>query len=178
MSIDWASLENVIHTQVAQAAGVAGSLVLWEHQDRDRPTVNFLSMEIRGTASNATGNAERSVTDNPSPVAGSEILLNTIKHVEFDVIVSAFTRATTGGSSAYGWLSNLRTGLESESSTDAFFSVGLALFEVGSVLSIPRVLETQSEGRATLALKFRAVDVHTVATTFIETAEWAGTVTT
>jgi hypothetical protein len=178
MAIDWAAIENVIHTQVALAAGVTGSLVLWEDQDRDRPVVSFLSMEIRNTASNATGNAERSVTDNPTPTAGAEILLNTIKQVEFEVIVSAFTRATTGGGGAYGWLSNLRTALESESAEDAFFSAGLALYEVGAVLSIPRVLETQSEGRGTLALKFRTADVHTATATFIETIEWTGTVTT
>lgn len=172
------ALENSIQAIIVAASGYSGALVIWEGQDNPQPGSPFLSLFSEDLP--RVGQPEESVIDNPTPVAGEEIILKSRGEAELEIRVRAFTPHVVSSSSvksARAVLLGLRQALEAESMTAAIEAAGLALVSLGAVGNMPRVLETQYQGRATLTLKFRYADVFEEATTFIETAESTGTYT-
>jgi hypothetical protein len=170
------ALENSIQAIVVAASGYSGALVIWEGQNNPAPGVPYLSLFSEDLP--RIGSPEETVTDNPAPVSGQEILLKSAGLAEVEIRVRAFTPgvvSTAAAKSARAVLLGMRQALEAESMTAAIEAAGLTLVSLGSVLNLPRVLETQYQGRATLTLRFRYADQFEEATTFIETAESTGT---
>lgn len=170
------ALENSIQSIIAQASGYAGALVIWEGQNNPAPGVPFLSLFSEDLP--LIGHPEQSVTNNPTPTAGQEILLKSKGLAEVEIHVRAFSPSVVSSASApsaRAVLLNLRQTLEAESMQANIEAAGLTLASVGTVRNLPKVLETQYQGRATLTLKFRYADEFEEATTYIETAESSGT---
>ena len=178
MAINWNTLENLIHGQIVAASGLPATSVIWEHQNRDRPVAPFISLRLEDSNTIAQHTAEQTIRDNPAPVAGQEILLGIVKTIEFTLFVSVVTVPTAGSLSAFARLQAIRSMLETETIQDPFFAAGVSLWECGQIQNVPRILETQFEGRATLPLKFRCADQVEIATTYIESAEWVSVITT
>lgn len=176
MATDINALENTIQTLIATAAGLAGNLVVWENQDNPRLTAPYLS--LRSEDLPRLGSVENSVRDNPSPSAGQEILLKSKSEAEFEIYVSAFSLHSVSSASlpsATAMLHALRQTIEGETLGSAMEAAGLTLVSLGAIRNLPRVLETQYQGRATLVLKFRISDELEEAITYIQTAESFGT---
>ncbi len=178
MSTDQNAIENSIQTILTAASGLAGTNVVWADTDRDRPVGDYMALRI--DEDQHIGTPENSVRDNPAPVAGEEILLASKNVAEFEVAIQAFSalKVSTGAApSARARLNALRSKLEGEAMVEVIEAAGLALVDLGSVRNMPRVLETQYQGRATLVLKFRISDEIEEATTYIETAISSGSYT-
>ncbi len=172
------ALENSIQSIITQASGYDGELVIWEGQSNPKPGEPFISLFAEDLP--RIGVPEETVTDNPTPTAGSEILLKSTGLAEVEIHVRAFTPevvSTPTVKSARAVLLALRQTLEAESMTAIIEAANLALASLGTVRNMPRVLETQYQGRATLTLKFRYADAFEEATTYIESAEATGTFT-
>lgn len=183
-STDLNAIENSIQALVVQATTVsgftlAGDHVIWQDQDRDRPSSPLMSLFLEETR--RIGVPEQTVTNTPGAPAGNEITLTSRTPAEFRLNITCVSNAkvSTGSEpSAVARLHALGQALETETLTSAFEAAGLTLVRVGVARSLPRVLETQFEGRATLPVEIRISDEITETTTFIESAQSVGTYNT
>jgi hypothetical protein len=173
---NWDSIENTIQAQVVAATGIAGASVRWADQSRDAP-VSGDSVRLALLSGGPIGNPEETVINNPTPSAGQEILLRSHEQTEFDVQIEVFTMTPTGNSSAYAQANNVARYLQRDDVTENLFAVKLALVSVDRVQRVPRVLETEVQGRALFVARFRTLDGSEYATTYISSAEWVGSLT-
>lgn len=174
VAANWSTIEDAIQAQIVAASGLSGSKVIWEHQGRDRPTTELITLRLDGAEDTAPATPENRVTDNPAPTAGAEILLTSSQQVDFDLVVTLYAGPKTGTGSAFARLNKVRAYLGRDDVVETLGASGLALFAVGRVRSQPTILETEFESRATLTLRFRTVDGNEETTTYIETAEVTG----
>lgn len=175
---DFNAIENSIQLIIRTASGLSGDKVYWYGLGNNRPLAPFLVLQTPEDV--RIGTVENTVTNNPVPAPGEEIILTSRTTAEINLDVQAFTKlkvSTAGEKAANAILRELRQALESETLAALFESTRLVLVSVGPVNALPRVLETQFEGRATLSLKLRISDEFTEKTTFIESAEVEGTYT-
>jgi hypothetical protein len=171
---DWNSIEDAIQAQVAAGTGIPGSSVRWANQSRDAVAAGD-SVRLTLLESRVVGHAEESSVDNPTPSPGAEILLREHEQVEFDVQVEVLSMTPTGNASAWAKASNAARYLQRDDVTEALFAERLALVSVDGVQHLPAVLETEVQDRAVFVARFRTLDGSEYATTYIERAEWVGT---
>lgn len=174
---NWTTIENTIQAQFVAASGLTGDRVRWAHQSRDAVGTagDFATLEMFRFLT--VGAAEDSVIDNPTPIAGQEILIRAQAQTEFEVRFSLFTMTPTGSNSAGAKAINVRHYLERDDVIETLQAAGLALVTVEDVQRIPAVLETEYQDRAVFVARFRTLDGSSYATTYIESAEWVGTLT-
>lgn len=169
---DYAAIEDAILHTVREGLGFAEGRVFWTAQNERPPTKDFA--ELREVGGVSIGLAENSTRDNPGGAVGEEIVLTSRQVTEIDVDVLVFTRHTVNrGSdlSAAGRVKALRRALEGEVNASVRDSRGIVFVEASKPQPLPRVLETQFEGRATISLKFRVDDRLEETTTYISTTE-------
>lgn len=106
----------------------------------------------------------------PTPTPGADLLLGLTHTIEFDFSIGYFARALSGSRSAYARLNNLIDRLQLDGPTGRLRLAGLVLVEAQQVLSLPAILETEYESRATVALRLRASTSVEEAGTYIEDA--------
>lgn len=171
---DWNTIEDTIQAQVVAATGLNGTAVRWANQSRDTVASGDSAL-LKILESNPVGQAEETVIDNPTPSAGAEILLREHEQIEFDVQIETFSMTPTGNASAWARASSAARYLQRDDVTENLFAARLALVSVGNVQRVPAVLETEVQDRAVFVARFRTLDGSEQATTYIERAEWVGT---
>ena len=176
MIANWETIENTIQSQIALASGLAGASVRWANQSRDS-VASGDSARLTLLDSQTIGHAEETEIDNPSPSAGAEIILREHEQIEFDVQIEIFSMTPTGNSSAWARASSAARYLQRDDVTEVLFAARLALVSVANVQRMAAVLETEIQDRALFAARFRTLDGSEYATTFIQTAEWVGSLT-
>lgn len=172
---NWTAFENAIQAQVAAAAGLTPSNVVWSFQSRDRPSRDFIRLEIDRIESQNSVTPEESTTDNPTPTTGAEILRSSEEQIDFTVNVHFFSGVSAGVGAARSRLSTILRYLGTERVTDALAESLLALVDCGPVSALPVVLDVEFESRAVAALSFRAVDGFTEAGGYIATVPYTTT---
>lgn len=172
---NWTTIENTLQAQFVAACGLTGDRVRWGHQSRDsvQSAGDFALLEMFRFLT--VGSPEDSVIDNPTPGAGTEILIRSQAQTEFEVRFSIFTMTPTGSNSAGARAINVRHYLERDDVLENLQAAGIALVNVEDVQRIPAVLETEFQDRAVFVARFRTLDGSSYATTYIESAEWFGT---
>lgn len=179
-----ALVEDAIHAELVTASGIAGERIVYEHQHGDALSKSsggsreLCLVSIQEPHAIAPATPVNTIRDNPSPVAGVEILLGVSEDVEFTVRLSLYSGEASGNGSAYARLRDtvLRLGLDAV--TTRLADAGIVFVECrGAVRHVPAVLETNWESRAVADLRFRVVEGVEVPETFIETAEFAATYT-
>lgn len=160
------TFQAAIQAQVKAMTGLNDGHVIWADQTRTRPTRPFIELGILD--STGTENTESSSEDNPAPVAGSEILLNTREDVTLTVQLIAFSRDIVGSSNAFNLLQTVRFAFGHDSVSEALGDI--AVVDRGPVRNATIVLETEHEGRAICALQFRVANLDVETATYIETA--------
>lgn len=155
--------------------------MLWEYQSRDRlglgsgGTKEFMMLHHDGDSLFGSVSPERAITDNPAPVAGSEILITAIAQAEITITATLFNMTPTGTGSAPGRLRSIRSYFNRDSVGEVLQAAGVVVVDLGPVKPRAGLLETEFESRAEFDLRVRFVDVDTEAATYIEKAEWVGT---
>jgi hypothetical protein len=173
---NWSTIEDTIQAQIAAGSGIAGASVRWADQSRDSPASGD-SVRLAITNGATVGHAEEHEINNPTPSAGNEILLREHEHLEFDVEVQFFSMTPHGNSSAWARARTTSSYLQRDDVTENLFAAGLALVSVDRVQRAPAVLETEIQDRAVFTARFRTLDGSEQATTYIERAEWIGSLT-
>lgn len=171
---NWNTIEDTIQAQVAAGTGITGASVRWANQSRDAVAAGD-SARLTILESNTIGHAEETEIDNPTPSAGAEILLREHEQIEFDVQIEVMSMTPTGNASAWAKASSAARYLQRDDVTETLFAARLALVSVARVQRLPVVLETEVQDRAVFVARFRTLDGSEFATTYIETAEWVGT---
>lgn len=176
MAANWASVENAIRQWVITATGI--SRVYWADQTQVRPaTADFPFFTLRRDFGRTAGVDENRTRNNPSPVAGSEILFETFAHPDFTVTLQGFSKEVSGNSSAGALVAKCARSLALEIQLDAFAADGIALIDVGPVQNLTALLDLRFEGRAALNVRFRTTDGASQTATYIQTCVPTGTVT-
>lgn len=169
---DYAALEDSIIECVRAALGLPEGTVYWSGQGEPPQLKPFA--ELREANSENIGEPQNTVADNPGGAPGEEIILTTSNDLEMEIDVFIYTVNKVnlpGNPSAAARAKAMVRALGGETNAGIREGTGLVFVEAGKVLNIPRVLETQFEGRATVSLKFRVEDRLEEKTTFIETVE-------
>lgn len=177
MAADWQAIENALQAWGVRASGLDPTLVRWADQDGSRPQPPFVELRLDHEGGGSPV-PEQQVIDNPEPVAGQEILINTITHEDLTLTVHVYTAVTVGVNSARALASRMKAQIASETEIGNFDDAGIAIVETGPVQNLTAVLETKSEGRAVFDVRLRVADGFTEATTYVETVDIpTGTIT-
>lgn len=168
---NWTQIENTLQARIAIGLGVPGDRVRWGDTSRDGPatTGDHAVLRVGNITSLSPATPEQSVTDNPQAYPGGEILLNSLEPTEFELTITVYTSRTTGSFSAYARATSARASLHRESTTDALEAANVVVVQCEPVQSLPALLETEFQGKATFTALIRISDGDSEATTFIET---------
>lgn len=142
----------------------------------------YVTYKVR-TPKKVGGRDEERYTDIAVPLPEEEVLVTIAGQREIVVSVQCFTHATVGAADSGGnytakdYLSRAQTALALPSVHDALAAAGLVFIDVQNFADFSEPLGPIGAGRATLDVRFRAVDSATETTTYIETVTPAGTFT-
>lgn len=101
--------------------------------------------------------------------AGSEIVRTTMGMRELVCAFSFFTPKTVGATTAWSIAAKLEAELQLSSVRDGLNAVGLGVANVGSVRWVPKLNNTEFEGRAMLEVRFNVPQGASDAIGYIET---------
>lgn len=164
--------ENAVHSEVMAALGYAASKVIWENQNGDRPLRPFVSLQTQSIEP-LSPHFENSVTDNPTPSAGEEILVISKSQYRIDVQCTVFSSSAVGTSGAL-YLANRIYRHFGKDDTLTRLEDGtepISVVRGSPAQDVSIVLDAKIEGRATLVLSFYLAMQDEEATTYIETVE-------
>jgi len=171
---NWTAIEDAIHDEVATALGVAGSLVIWEHQTGDRiiktdgsPVFATLRMD----AIKADWSPDYSTELIPLASAPVDLTLSTSAHTEATITIQVFAKASTGTNAAYAKCEKVAKIFDRESAIIRLEDAGISVLDRAPVTPIPAILETKWESRATFSLRVGVRSGDEEITTWIETVD-------
>lgn len=172
------AFEVALVTEVKKATGLPAGKVIWANQTRDRPVRPFVELAVLSSESAST-HSESAISDSSPVVAGEEITLTTIDHIDLTVQLRAFSAEVTGSNKAFNLLDKVRQHFGKESCIELLESQAesIAIIDRGTVADATFVLETEYEGRAIFTLRLRVADVATEKTTYIDEVVTETTVT-
>lgn len=156
--------EDTIQGLVVDALQLDGSKVIWADQTRTRPERPFVELAVLDDETTAF--TEDDVTETAGSPVGEEITLSSKDHNELTVQARCFSGEVTGDNCAMNMARKIRKFFGRESTQSNLGEI--ALVSRDTVRGANLRLETEFEGRALLALKFRVAEVETETTTFIE----------
>jgi lysophospholipase L1-like esterase len=176
---NWTEIENALQARIALGLRLPGDRVRWGDVSRDGHGTagDYAILRVGNITSLAPATPEQSITNNPQAFPGGEILLNSLEPTEFELSITVYSMRTTGNHSAYARATSARSALHSESTTAALEAVNVAIVQCESVQSLPALLETEYQGKAVFTALIRISDGNTESVTYIESAEWVGTLT-
>lgn len=149
----WEAFENALRQWVIAASGLTPEKVIRAEQDGPRPATVFAEVRIGDVRALGAADAVSTEYDAGGP-AGSEVTQTVRGQREFAATVRMFTSSAVGAESARALLLQVQAGLRLPSVRDILHEAGLTCFDQGVVQSIPAILDTRYEGRATLTARF------------------------
>lgn len=168
--MSWSAVETALHAWVVAASGITGSLVRFAHHNEDRPAPPNHWVELTLGNLGAVGIADAIViseVDDPDP--GEEIEIRAVGHRESALAIQVHADAD-GDSGARAIAETIQTALQLPAIHRALDAAGVSVFDRGSITSVPRVVETDWEGRAVLSCRLYTIAQAAERTTYIETA--------
>lgn len=168
--LDWGALENAIRQWILATGLVTTEKVILAGQDGPRPAVPFF--EVRLGDMEAVGAADARSEDYDSGAPAGQEITETVRGMrEFPVFIRCFTTSAVGSSSARALLSQVQTALGLPDVRDIIRAAGMTCWDTGRVQTLPAVLDTKWEGRATLTVRMYAEEHAIQKTGYIDTVE-------
>ena len=154
MSFDLTIIQRAIHTWVS---GETELKTIWYNPNAPRPATPYALL------STLTGSVKTGFTDDLKYVSGDTYSISGQRTLSFSIKVI--------GEGAVHAVSSLQSSLEKPTVLEALRASGLAVWDSGSVQSIPEILETGIEERANLDVLFGVLSSVTDEVGFIEEVE-------
>lgn len=172
---DWGAIEIALHDEVETALGTTGARVVWDYQSGDRVenstgTPFFASLRLDGMVPNWA--PDYIVTNNASPPPGFEIKLAASAPTDATLTINIFSKTATGSNAARSLAEKVSQFFARESAIERLDQAGIAIIDRGPVLSVPTVLETKYESRASFTVRFSVRSGDEENTTYIQTVDW------
>lgn len=157
--MSWADTENALHAWVVAASGLAAGLVRWGDQAGiSRPVPPTTWVELRLGASDPIGVADETRCEAISMApGGSDVSLLAIGRRASSLAIQVFG-PSVGAVSARALAGRIQGGLALESIAAALSVANVSVVDNGSIVNVPRVLETDWQGRAVLTVRFHSVE--------------------
>ncbi len=150
--MSWESIENALRLWVKSATGLGDDAIYFAHQGNPRPAPALISILLEDIS--PVGIDETLEDTNLNRDAGEEVRTTTRGLREFGVLIQAATTPAAGNATARAYLGTVQLAARSLTNLARFDAVEISVFDVGKVITIPKVYETATEGRAQLACRF------------------------
>ncbi len=174
--MSWSGIQAALHAWVVAATGISAERVYFANQNNPRPVGGaFATIALEDID---TVGRDRSLEDyDVTRDTGLEVRLRTSGLREFGVEVQVFTAIDHGDSTARAFAGRCQVAANAQGRRDAFKAAGFSMFDVGQVRSVPKVYETDTEGRAQLVCRCYTQVEFDEFVGWIESVEVTGTVT-
>lgn len=151
--IDFEAIEDALFDWVKAASGLADDYIFFDSQNGVAPIPNpYVTIRI-GDMPNIGVDAQTHEY-NSGASAGHEIVFYTNGMRDLTVSVTAFTPDTVGSGSARTIAAKLQAYLALDSIRDPLNAAGLGVLDAGTVRWVPKLDDTDFEGRALLEVRF------------------------
>lgn len=168
--LDWTVCENALHAWLVSATGLDAAKVVWANQDGPEPTGAFVTLKVLAFTP-APGLDALVQTYDAGGAAGADLILAVDARRQLSVSVQAFSPAVTGPTSARALLAKAQAALALPGVRSGFSAARLASFNASGITDVSAVRETKWQSRASMEVRFHAVDSVSERTTWIATAE-------
>lgn len=174
--IAWSTIKDAFHDLVVTATTIPTDRILWAGEMIGRPSTSpWARWEILSLVN--IGQDETAIEDNPTPVAGEEILFKGwgMRELTLELTIFGERPPVAAQTVPFETLTSLTAQLWIPPVCDSLSVAGFGLAEVGNVLNINgQIGETVLEPQASVVLRgFIASNVEFPGT-YIETAEVTG----
>ncbi len=151
--IDFEAIEDALFSWVKTATGLADDFIIFDSQDGVSPIPNpYVTIRI-GDLVNIGVDASEHDYDSSAP-AGEEIIFNSNGMRDLTVTLMAFTPATVGNATARNLAAKCQAFLALDSVLLPLNIAGLGVLDAGNVRWVPKLDDTDFEGRAILDVRF------------------------
>lgn len=176
MSVTWADIENALRTAVVNGTTeMDDEQIIWSDQGGPRPTTNFITLSLGPLTT--VGQPTITNTFDEDAAAGEEMETAVTILQAFTLRIQAFDFESTGDPTARGSLSRLQASLALPSQRAALASVGISIFDYGSVQPNAVAANGRFEARAILDVRCYLNESVSERNTYIESVEVTDTST-
>ncbi len=173
--IDFEAIENALFAWVKTSTGFDDDSIIFDSQDGVSPQpAPYVTIRIGDLTSLGVDASYWDYDSGADP--GQEIVNTTFGTRDLMVSVATFTPATVGYSTARTIAAKLQADLALGSVRDPLNAAGLGLLNAGVVHWVPKLNNTDFEGRAVLEVRFCVLQSATDRTGYIATVNDSGKV--
>lgn len=149
--MSWDAIGDAIQAAIARASG--GSTVIWKHQDRSAPLLDYVAISLGGMLTLGIDYLQTSFDD--TRPRGQEVQLLVRGRREVPLEIECFTNQAVSGrqGAATVLCSTILAGLLLPSVRQMFTDAGVSPFDPGTVNWIPDVPSTKFRGRAVATVR-------------------------